>query len=116
MRRYTSEVLKGIVRTEDHINNHIRFRCYATRGTDRLEVWLNPPTKQEPEFLSVWVRDGLIPLQEIKNEIGVRRDFNRGNYTECEVRFYITKPKNKEKVMEEAFDFLRELRRLAESQ
>lgn len=112
----TREVLKGIVKTEAHKNNHIRFRCYATRGTDRLEVWLNPPTKREPEFLSVWVRDGLIPLQEIKNEIGVRRDFNRGNYTECEVRFYITKPKNKEKEMEEAFDFLRELRRLAENQ
>ena len=110
----TSEVLNGIIKTTDLLNNHYRFRCYATRGTDRMEVWLNPPTKKETEFLSVWVRDGLIPLHEIKNDIGIRRDFNRGNFTECEVRFYISKPSNKEKEMMEAFDFIRELRRLAE--
>lgn len=110
----TSEALKGIIKTADHLNNHIRFRCYATRGTDRLEVWLNPPTNQKSEFLSVWIRDGLIPLHEVKNDIGIRRDFDRGNYTECEIRFYISKPRNKEKEMGEVFDFIRELRRLAE--
>lgn len=110
----TREVLKGIVKTADHIKSHIRFRCYDTRGTDRLEVWLNPPTKQEAEFLSVWIRDGLIPLHKVRSDIGIRKDFNRGNFLECEVRFYISKPSNKEREMEEAFDYIRELRQLAE--
>lgn len=44
----------------------------------------------------------------------LRKDFNRGNFKECEVRFYISKPSNKEKEMVEAFEFIRELRKLAE--
>ena len=114
----TSEVLDGVVKTADYVGRrdgtHIRFRCYAVRRKERLEVWLNPPSKGESEFISVWIRDGLIPLNEVNPHSGKKKDFKRSGFTECEVRFYISKPRDKEKEMEEAFDFIRELRQLVD--
>lgn len=114
----TSEVLEGTVKTADYVDQsdgiHVRFRCYAIRGNKRLEVWLNPPSKGDSEFISVWIRDGLIPLNKVDPHNGKKKDFRRKNFTECEVRFYISKPSNKGLEMEEAFDFIREIRQLVE--
>ena len=79
-----------------------------------MEVWLNPATKNKSEFLSVWIRVGLLLPSEVKTDIGEKKVFDRGSFKECEVRFWISSGKNRGNDIEAAFRFIRWIRQLIE--
>ena len=87
-----------------------RIECYGEGPRNRMQIWLNPPTSRTPEYLSVWVGDNVVSPGDIKTDIGEKKVYKRSGYQECEIKFFISQDSDRAKDLQNAFDFINEIR------
>ena len=113
----TKQLLQGVITKQDYQTKNgvtkIRFECYGVGASNRMQVWLNPSSSRTPEKFSVWIGDNILDLNKINTSKGEKKIFQRNGFSEIHVWFFIS-PDNRLKDIEEAFNFVRDIRRMAE--